>query len=80
MSNESENRIFEKLEELCEKIDRLDQQVTGGDEPGRGLIIRLDRLEQARASTDKWIAIIAAAAATGFVSGIGAIVWKVFKG
>lgn len=75
MSIETENRIVAQLEQITATVDRLDRAITGGDDPGRGLLIRIDRLEQSKSATGKWLALIGTAAAGAFASNL----WRLFK-
>jgi hypothetical protein len=63
--------LDEKNELLNTKIDRIGQIVTGDADPSKGLVIRVDRLEQNESRRAWWVKSTIAAA-------IGAIVTAVF--
>lgn len=64
--------IAEKLDQIAEKIDKIDTILTGNGDPSKGLIVRMDRLEQVE-SRRKWqIRTLAASFAGGAISWI----WK----
>lgn len=46
------------------RIDSLERHFTGGSEPSRGLIVRIDRIEQAR-NNQRWLTHTALAVAIG---------------
>jgi hypothetical protein len=49
---------------VIDKLDRLDRHITGGSEPSRGIIVRVDRLEQ-RGEASAWWTRTAVGAALG---------------
>jgi hypothetical protein len=53
--------LDEKLAPLNDSIKKLNRHIHGDDQPDKGFIIRLDRLEQ-RASNHLWMARAAIAA------------------
>ncbi len=44
------------IERLEEKIDRIVVLLSGNGDPSKGLIVRVDRLEQFKTSVDAWLA------------------------
>lgn len=64
-----------KLEYLCDRMEEVHQIVTGGDEPGNGLIVRVDRLEQHKAGVMR---IVWGALSTAGVALIGMVITAVF--
>ncbi len=50
---EAEMEVREYLERIERKVDRLEGHLTGNDDPEKGIIVRLDRLEQRQASQVK---------------------------
>lgn len=51
-----------QLDRIEKTVTRLDKFITGGDEPGEGIIVRLDRVEQ-REKQRTWFARTALGAA-----------------
>lgn len=50
--HEQEPAFVRRLED---KIDRLHSHITGGSEPARGIIVRLDRVEQDQERRKNWV-------------------------
>lgn len=57
----------ETLTRMESKIDRLDRHITGASEPGTGLIVRVDRIEQ-RNKLTAWLAGTALGAALSAIA------------
>ena len=56
------------------KVDRIDEVVTGNGNPSKGLIVRVDRLEQ-------WRKFLVFIVTTAFVGGVSAVwSWVKFGG
>ncbi len=51
-------RILTHTEEISEKLQHLDDIVTGNGDPTNGHIVRIDRLEQAHKSHRWWMNIV----------------------
>lgn len=47
-----------QLDRLESKIDKIDSFITGGSSPEKGLIVRVDRVEQREASRSKWFMVV----------------------
>lgn len=56
--------ILRKLDELNKKIERLSDYIDGNGSPERGIIVRLDRLEQSEQKRS-WLLKTTIAAALG---------------
>lgn len=62
----------EQYEQLSAKLDNIEHILTGNGTPERGVIVRLDRLEQKDASRGRWIMLIGGASLTALAKGIWA--------
>lgn len=60
--------LDDQLTRIEKKIDRLDQLITGGDSPHSGIIVRVDRIEQAEQRRNVWTMAAIGASATAVVS------------
>jgi hypothetical protein len=66
--NEADAReLSTQLDRMQAKLDKIDTFLTGGDDPSKGIIVRLDRVEQTQATHTKmiWTAITAGLTALG---------------
>jgi hypothetical protein len=63
---QNDNGMCKQLEQLHEKLDRLDHAIRGNGEPG--INIRLDRLEQNAMRHARWMWLIAGAGVTSMVN------------
>ena len=59
-----------------QKLDKLETILTGGSEPSKGVIVRLDRVEQSEGERKWWQRIMAG----GVISAIGMTIWGWFTG
>jgi uncharacterized protein involved in copper resistance len=62
--------ILEKVEALTEAVSRLDHHITGNGTPEKGVLIRLDRLEQrdtGRSKAIAWVLGIFGASIAGII-------------
>lgn len=57
--------IHEKLDRIAEKADLTHDLLTGGKEPSRGIIVRLDRAERTVATFKKVVWACVSAVITG---------------
>lgn len=71
---EDTHRIGERLDEISGKLDRIEKFVTGDHEPEKGLLVRIDRIEQADIGRKWWTQTAVGAAITAVV----ASVWSLF--
>lgn len=46
MPTPDQTRIEGKIDHVAEQVSLLNKLLTGGDEPARGMIVRIDRVEQ----------------------------------
>jgi len=60
--------LDDQLTRIEKKIDRLDQLITGGDSPNSGIIVRMDRIEQAEKRRNAWMLAAIGASTTAIVS------------
>lgn len=58
---------YSVLNEIHNEVKKLNRLLTGDGEPEKGLIVRVDRLEQKDASRNKWMVAIGTASATAMV-------------
>lgn len=73
--DEDDNRrIMERLEEIGGKLDRIEKFVTGDHEPEKGLLVRIDRIEQADITRRWWTQTAVGAAITAVVTSV----WSIF--
>lgn len=67
-------RIEEKLHRLVEQVEELNHHLTGDGNPGKGIIVRLDRLEQ------RWklVAFLQGAVVSSIIGAVVALLvtWK----
>lgn len=69
MSQNDVARICEKLETLQTTVERMDRRLNGpADEPEKGMVVRLDRVEQWKARAQKVQWLLMGAAVTFFAS------------
>jgi len=66
--------ILQEIERLRKDIGVIGEHITGNGEPSKGLIVKVDRLEQAHESR-KWWAQTAAGAA---IASMVASAWSIF--
>lgn len=77
MSDESIRQILrEELEPLRLEIKSTKELLTGNGTPEKGIIVRVDRIEQSGKSQKYWFRFIAALTITSLVSSVRAM----FKG
>lgn len=63
------NENAASLRPLHDKVDVINKILTGHDDPSRGIIVRLDRLEQTEANRRVWVtAAIGAAISSAAVT------------
>ena len=62
------------LEAQGTKIDKLCLLLTGNSNPERGLVVRVDRVEQRNKRLDRWFWLLAGAVVTSVVCGVAAAV------
>jgi len=83
-----QDRIIERLDSMerhaserhidtLSAFNKLNNLVTGGDDPEGGVIVKLDRLSQAQQSRDKWTIGIGVAAAVALLKSLGAWILSV---
>lgn len=63
-------RLEEKIDHLTEKVGLLNILLTGNGDPEKGVVVRLDRVEQTQARQRKFIWAIVGAVITQAVSTI----------
>lgn len=59
--------IQEQVDRIEKKIDKLDNLLTGNGEPHKGIVVRLDRVEQREESRNKWTWIVLGASITALI-------------
>lgn len=85
-----QDRILERLElmdkhaserhqDTLEAVNKLNKIVTGGDDPSKGIVVKLDRLHQSQISRDKWTFGIGVAATAALVKSFGAWIVSAFQ-
>ena len=72
--DDDNRRIMDRLEEIAGKCDRIEKFVTGDHEPEKGLLVRIDRIEQTEIARKWWTQSALGAAITAIV----ASVWSIF--
>lgn len=72
--NDDSSRIMARLEEIGTKLDRIERFVTGDHEPEKGLLVRIDRIEQAEITRKWWTQTAVGAAITAIVTSV----WSIF--
>jgi hypothetical protein len=81
--SEFQRRMLERMDEFCERQERIEMLLTGNGQPGNGLVVRVDRIEQNERRRDWWIRTTIAAAFTAVATAgtaLGAAVWKKIGG
>lgn len=76
---ESSRRVEDRVSEVSGKCDRLAKGhedlaclLTGGHEPSKGVIVRLDRVEQAEESRKWWFRLMGGGVLTALLAAIKA--------
>lgn len=72
--NELRQIIREELSPVHEAINRNRELLTGNGSPSKGVVVRLDRLEQSEARRGKWIGTATGAAIVAAVGSIWALI------
>lgn len=69
--DEPTNRdIMFRINDISSKFDRLDGFITGAHEPEKGLIVRIDRMEQAHKARAWWTKSALGAAITAIITSV----------
>lgn len=69
MSQHDVSRIYDKLETLQSIVERMERRLNGpDDEPEKGIVVRLDRVEQWKARAQKVQWLLMGAAVTFFLT------------
>jgi len=68
------DRITYEFDALNERLDRLEKLLTGNGTPERGVIVRLDRLEQSEARRTWWSRTACGASLTAVIGAVAAYV------
>lgn len=63
-------------QDFGEKLGVATKILTGNGEPEKGLVVRIDRVEQDHKTQSKWFWVLVPSAITGLVSAV----WHYFKG
>jgi pantothenate kinase len=71
-----ENEFADKYTNLSERVERHGQIITGGSEPSKGIVIRLDRLEQTETRRTWWLRSTIAAAVAAIITAAFAVFKK----
>jgi hypothetical protein len=66
--------ILNEISRLREEIGAIGEHITGNGEPAKGLIMKVDRLEQAHESRKWWMQTAAGAAIASMVTSA----WSIF--
>ena len=67
----------DNIHEDCEcshvrdKVDEIHRILTGASEPSRGVVVRLDRLEQAESRRNFWVTTAVGAAIAAVIAALG---------
>jgi hypothetical protein len=80
MSTSTLNSIIERLDALKEQVEVVAEVVTGNGDPSKGLIVRLDRVEQSMAQTASRLARWRAATLTVAMTVLGVILTGAMSG
>jgi len=65
--NPTNRDLYDELTRMGTRLARIERHVTGDSEPSRGIVVRLDRVEQQGERSRWWIRAAGAAAVTAFV-------------
>ena len=65
-----EQEFQSKIDELAEQTERNTKSIMGGSDPSKGLVIRLDRLEQNESRREWWLKSTLAACITAIVTAV----------
>lgn len=75
-TDEPSNRdIMTRLEHLDQRFERIERFVTGDNDPEKGIILRLDRVEQHHENRKFWTQTAVGAALTSII----ASAWSIFQ-
>jgi hypothetical protein len=67
--------VKERIDQLCDDVKFIKHAITGNGTPERGIIVRLDRLEQSEKARRKWVG---AALVAGLGAGVTTVWTKLF--
>lgn len=67
--------MTEHEREIIERLKRIEAYIIGNGDSSKGLIVRVDRLEQTVGSWRKWLT----AAACGLATAIGGSLWALLR-
>ena len=77
--NNNVNSMRESHERLSEQIATLNKLIVGNGEPSKGIVVRLDRMEQREVRRDAWVKRAIGASVAAVFSFIGLLIKLVSK-
>ena len=72
----SDNGKLDRIDILLEKVSKIEELLTGNGDPGKGLVVRVDRLEQSEARRS----LLIGGTITASVGAIATSVWAKLTG
>lgn len=65
----------DEFAEIINRLDRIEKLLNGDDEPAKGIIVRLDRVEQKIATRDRYFWAVAAPSIATLVGILAKMLW-----